>query len=305
MNLIYTSSQGEVFDLISKTGLIRLRSANFHDYSWKYEGTAKQFGIRLNRFTKSPYEYAAKLEFKGEIDDRRVELNRFHDAIEYDLLMKKSGKLQWGDYYLHCFIISTSTYPDDASHKTLNDIVVFAPHPFWIKEVSCNFEINQKEYEDGVDYLYDYEFDYAPSGISYVKWDTRHNVPSDFKLYVYGPCINPMVSINGYPYQVYTTLGENEYFVLDSKEHTITKYLANGTTSNLYNSRQFTPTVFAKIPGNIIDVAWNGDFRFVITMYQERSEPRWYERNTVYMLAADGSYLITEGGAYIILQRKE
>ena len=54
-------------------------------------------------------------------------------------------------------------------------------------------------------------------------------------MVIYGPCVNPKVLMNGYPYEVLTTLEKNEYLIINSSEQTIMKYLSNGTIANLFD----------------------------------------------------------------------
>lgn len=89
---------------------------------------------------------------------------------------------------------------------------------------------------------------------------------------MYGPCTDPCVTINGHPYQIITTLESGEYLEVDSKAQTIIKYMENGTTSNLYNSRLFEYSVFKKIPCGESIINWNGTFGFELIVYMERSE---------------------------------
>ena len=92
---------------------------------------------------------------------------------------------------------------------------------------------------------------------------------------IYGPCENPRILINGYPRQIFTSLESNEYLVIDSRDSTVIKHLANGTTVSVYNSRQFQPSIFEKIPSGLLSIDWTGLFGFDVTLFLERSEPKW------------------------------
>lgn len=275
MILKYTNSQGKTFDLLSN-GLMRLKTGNFHSYSWKAIGTTQQYGIKLDRFVKDAYEYKATIVFKGLSSQRKAMINEFHEAMTVDIINKTPGRIEFEQNYIECFIITTNTYPDDASHMTLNDIVIWAPYPFWIQKLEKQF-YPQSEIKEGggLDFSTDFPFDFASENAGTALWYVDHYAPSNFEMIIYGPCLNPRVLINGYPYQIFTELESSDYLVLDSKKHTIVKHLANGSTSNLYNSRQFSPSVFAKIPRGDLVFNWNGEFGFDLTLYIERSEPKW------------------------------
>ena len=72
-------------------------------------------------------------------------------------------------------------------------------------------------------------------------------------MVIYGPAVDPIINIGGYPYQVYTTIETNEYLVVDSQENTVTRTLADGTIANEYDNRNFENSVFRPIPpGNLL-----------------------------------------------------
>ena len=91
---------------------------------------------------------------------------------------------------------------------------------------------------------------------------------------IFGEVGNPRVSVNGHPYQVNVDLAANEYLIIDSRKNTVTKYLANGTTLNVFDKRNKAQSVFEPIPGGTLRLTWPGTFGFDLTLYEERSEPR-------------------------------
>lgn len=94
-------------------------------------------------------------------------------------------------------------------------------------------------------------------------------------MVIYGPCVNPKVLMNGYPYEVLTTLEKNEYLIINSSEQTIMKYLSNGTTANLFDVRGYDYSVFEKIPSGLISVNWSGDFGIDLYVFLKRKEAAW------------------------------
>ena len=88
-------------------------------------------------------------------------------------------------------------------------------------------------------------------------------------------CVNPKVLMNGYPYEVLTTLEKNEYLIINSSEQTIMKYLSNGTIANLFDVRGYDYSVFEKIPSGLISVNWSGDFGIDLYVFLKRKEAAW------------------------------
>lgn len=92
---------------------------------------------------------------------------------------------------------------------------------------------------------------------------------------MYGPCVNPRVLINGYPYEVLTTLEAGEYLVIDSAEQTVVKHLNSGLTSNLYDARGYEYSIFEKIPPGMIRMNWPGDYGIDLVLHLKRREAAW------------------------------
>ena len=88
-------------------------------------------------------------------------------------------------------------------------------------------------------------------------------------------CSNPKVLLNGHPYEVLTTLERNEYLILNTMEQTITKYLSNGTTDNLFEVRGYDYSVFEKIEPGLVTVNWSGDFGIDLSIFLKRKEAAW------------------------------
>ena len=68
-------------------------------------------------------------------------------------------------------------------------------------------------------------------------WNVDHYAPCEFLMTIFGPAVEPRIVINGHPYQIYTTLDENEYLQIDSRNNQVIKYLANGIQQDIYDLR--------------------------------------------------------------------
>lgn len=111
---------------------------------------------------------------------------------------------------------------------------------------------------------------YSDDGVS-----QKTTIKTGVELVIYGPCVNPKVLMNGYPYEVLTTLEKNEYLIINSSEQTIMKYLSNGTIANLFDVRGYDYSVFEKIPSGLISVNWSGDFGIDLYVFLKRKEAAW------------------------------
>lgn len=270
----YINANGISFNL--ECDNIKIKDGNFHRNSWKAKTEQMQYGDNVKGFTKQSVIYEITLTLRGGIRDRKRLLDNLHDASEFDIIQNTPGSIWFGEYYIKCFITLSDTHASqDLSYRTDKKIEIYCPYPFWIKELTKQFFPQSGASTDGLDFPFDVPFDFAPEQAGAAKWSVDHYAPSDFRMIIYGPCTEPKILINGYPYQIHTELEASDYLVIDSRKNTVTKYLANGTMANLYNSRNFKNRVFEKIPSGDLTLNWNSSFGFDITLYLERSEPKW------------------------------
>lgn len=276
MNVIYQSSGGVEFD-INGGWPIRIKEANFHKWEWRYQGTEQQYGVDVGRFEKEPCEYEATIYFRGSKAERSEALEAFHEASVQDIVNQTPGKLIWGAYYINCYVLESSTFPhDEISNITVNEVTFFCPYPFWVREQAFAFSAGNSSAvtENGLDYEYNYEFDYADEIIT-DSVNIEHYLPCHFKMLIYGACTNPSVTIGGVVYQVFVTLGASDYLEIDSRAHTATVYRPGGIVENAYNARYKETSIFTQIPTGRNAVVRNSDFAISIVLFLERNEPKW------------------------------
>ena len=533
VDLKYIASSGNVYNL--KGDGIRTKTANYHKWNWGVNGTTLQYGIRVSDFKRDPATYETKLIMHGSYTQRKALLDALHDDFELDVRNMTLGRIVWGDYYIDCYILMSSTYPDENNVWTDNDLTIYCPYPFWIREEARSFYpqespgvvektvtgaevifddaiasmafrnaiINIPYTEGGIDsisikrtgknlipypylettrtangltftdngdgtitvngtatattvfqikgrssgntlglevgteytisgcpnggsgstykvdilkysstayatdygngasftyseatandvvgqirivfytgatvsnlvfkpmirlasdtddtwekyylaetymiqfpetiyggtldvitgnleaiyssdgtvletpigyqvvttdisilpetnvistsvgeitidyyaitetyldYPIGYEYDYYYGSPGLARWERNFPWGCEFRLTLYGPSINPQVTINGHPYLINDTLEASDYVVIDSRSNKVTKYLANGTTLNIFDLRGKVNSVFQQIPGGTLTMNWAGTWGFDLTLFEERSEPRW------------------------------
>ena len=207
----------------------------------------------------------------------RVSLNNLTDIFAFDVATVIPGRLYINDWYIPCYFYGRETDRWQTDNIISCEYKLVTDHPSWIHEESHQFfaQSSSSATAGGLDFPFDFPFDFAESKTGFEQWNIDHYASSHFNMTIYGPCKNPRVLINGYPRQVFTSLEVNEYLVIDSQDSTVIKHLANGTTVSVYNSRQFQPSIFEKIPSGLLNIDWSGTFGFDITLYIERSEPKW------------------------------
>ena len=267
MKVSYIASSGNIYDLTSR---IPTREANYHTWEFSPLVTALQYGERVSSFKKGAAVYKAVLVIRGSLTHRKAILTALHDDFENDIRNLTPGRIYFGNWYAECYVISSTTNPDDdVSHWTNNTIEFYIPSGFWVMEETMHFDNAEEVVSEFLDYPYGYEYDYTPPRAAQTIWETDSPFASDFKMEIEGACVNPRVTINGYPYMVNTSVPEGSTLVIDSRHHTVMM-----GEQNLFDSRNKVQSIFEKIPPGSLSLAWEG-FSFTLTLFEERSEPKW------------------------------
>jgi hypothetical protein len=250
---------------------------DLHDYSWNYTSDNN----KISAFNKGIVKKSIPVIIACSSEEEGIAMkNRLLEICEKDVLAMQHGKIVIGDYFLKCFITG-SKKKKYLMHKGYLEttLTLTTDFPQWVKESTVTFGVmgsgsGIEEGKRNFDFNFDFPFDYA-SEMTNKKVNNTGFVPSNFKLVVYGACINPSVHIAGHTYQVNVEVGEGEYLTIDSLEKTIilTKY--DGTTQNCFNNRNRDSYIFEKIPSGDNVVTWEGNFGFDVILLEERSEPKW------------------------------
>lgn len=292
MDFYYVNNRGEridlsdypyIFqegDLLNWTYTYNTDNLANRDVTYGYKMAAKSTSVKLAVLC----DYTIPLEQRKE--EWKEAVDHLCDVISADVADDKNGKLYTDTgFYLSCKIVgSQKTDWRMGLPIMFNTLSVLSDKPVWIREETKEFfpqsETSKPSTEDdGLDYPYDYPYDYTAQKVGTADWYIDHYDSSEFMMTIFGPCVNPRILINGYPYEVFDTLENNEYIVIDSRNNSVVKYLANGTTQDLYDLRAKEQSIFEPIPSGNINLSWSGSFGFNITIFIERNESRWKTEN--------------------------
>lgn len=277
----YVCSDKTEYNLIGDR--FRATSGTFHDYEWVVKTVSRDIGEKVVKFTKEAKVYQITFTVRGKLDERKEIIDTLTDAFETDIISLSPGQIYFGDWYINCYMRAKKTGISETwNNWTELSVDVYCPYPSWIHEENRSFPaISDKSESDGfLDYEHDYNYDYTMPYGGDVIWQVDHYAPCEYEMIVYGPCVDPRVVINGHIYQVYATLDENDYLKINSRENSVVQYLANGTQRDLYDYRvKITGSLFEPITPGSVRVVWSGEFGFDLTLFCERSEPRWTSKN--------------------------
>lgn len=273
----YVCSNGKEYNLIGDK--LRPTSGYFHKYKWKQKATDTGMGDNVYGFSKESITYDITLTVRGDLEVRKRLLDELANAWEYDIVNAMPGRMYFGKYYIECYILEMSNEVSSTwNYWTDCKVAIYCPYPFWAEESKKDFfpdEMDRGEEYDFLDYPYGYDYDYSRQKAGSQHWYIDHYRSNNFKMTIYGPCANPRITINEHVYQIRDTLEKGEYLVIDSRAKTVTKHLSNGTMQNIFAKREKESSVFELIPSGNLLINWSGAFGFEITVYKERSVPRW------------------------------
>lgn len=278
---------------------------------FKHEFAYKQENYRVKEIKAKPQIYTIETNISKNASEDWCELyDKMLGVFNKDLATEKNGRMWINGSYIPCYIYASEleeTWDDYGFNVATLKIV--PDYPYWCKEKSYSFKLNEKQITDTVEkeeisdildstsqnpdypwdykrsfrsrykpakkrYLRDYSYDFCDNH-TIRKIDNDHFAESAFKMIIYGPCTHPFIQIGDHIYEVDTTLYDSEYLVIDSRERTVIKYTRYGATENLFNARSKEYNVFEKIQSGKQKVKWSTTYAFDLILYQERSEPLW------------------------------
>lgn len=295
VSIKYKSSNGTVLDLSGFP--YKLGVEELFDWEWGSDAVAiSNTQSNILKFKRTQKDTTAKVWFYANTEESISELiNNFFEVTEYDVITNQAGKLIINDGdYIECFIVAGANrkWQNTTPFNARNVKFIF-PHPFWIDEQEQAYQPTASviDIEDGdtislLGYPYQYPYGYdveviaggGDSGEAIRTWEFEGINKSPFVLEIFGAVTNPRVNIDSHVYQVNLTLGEDDKIVIDSRDNTITlhRYTSQGggSVTNAYMYQNFNSNIFEPIPcGRQIQVS--SVTRFKLTVYSERSEPRW------------------------------
>ena len=182
------------------------------------------------------YEKTVTIDVFGKREEFQANMEQLYRIIAVDAENDTYGKLYVNGAYLRWkgYVYSEV------------EITFQAPELVWVVEATRQFFPQLEETAaSGIDFQYDYPFDFAGEKRGIAAWNVDHIIPSEYRMIVYGPCVNPKILINDYPYEFFVTLESREYLIIDSQRRTIRRYLTNGTVQ-IYLIRERKNKLFSR-----------------------------------------------------------
>ncbi len=258
----YQNHLGEEIDF--STSGIYVRSSDLHDYAWSY--TAR--GGKITSFMRNVISKKIDLAISCETEAAGIQKrNTLVECCEKDVLAKQPGKIFVNGYYLKCYVTASSKSKYLDSMKTmLVSLELLSDEPFWVKEVEAT-----------------YVRDSTTNELTGIVNPLNHE--ANFRLTIWGATTHTTISIGDAIHGCNTGLAANEQFVIDSMSKEVYK-LVDGKKVNAFSERYVSYTLgtekgvlkddtFNEIPSGNSTIGRSESFQWSLTLYDERSEPKW------------------------------
>ncbi len=276
MDLRYVNSRGIELNLTQWPYMYS--SGDIYDFMWSYE-MASGNSNRITKFYKAPLEMPIKISITADTEEEFSNaVNHLFETTEVDIIDLTPGKLYLGDMYMKCYIRGIKKAKFNAGIEFMfSELNVIAEKSCWITESTKSFlPANKGTDYPYLDYPYDYDHDYSPDVIPVEYINLEHYASCDYLLKIYGPAIDPAVTIGGIVRQVYTTLEAGQSLLIDSRDKTVKRVFSDGAILNEFNNRRRgTRSIFEPIMPGLNEIIWNNAFGFDLTLFIARSEPAW------------------------------
>lgn len=264
----YVSSTGESFDFGNNQAWIE--ESDLHNYSWMFTKSAK----RLIEFKRPFRQFILPICLLGVTEQEGLELrDRLTDLTEADVAAEQMGRLYIGDWYLPCNVVAStkSSYLLSERYIRITLTVATVARGWYRDSETITFE--HRAAEGGHDFPHDFAFDYSPESPLYISPEYE----SAFTLRIYGPTLNPSVTIGSKTYGVNVPVAEGDFIEINSLDETVKYCDGMGNGYSVFGARLKKSYIFSRITKGRKAITWRGTNKIEIDLHEERSEPRWID----------------------------
>lgn len=302
----YINSEGK--EVLFGEKHIFINESDIRNYKWDY----MEDNGKITSLSRGVIQKTVPIVILCDTEEAGIKTkNEIFEFFDVDVVNEVMGKMVINEYYLPCYIIESkkSNYLFRNGYMELT-VTLLTDFGYWCRDYEQTFyaapkEIANVEYEQEIEdifetsnvypaFPFDFPFDFKAKkkqgvgkkpmfdftfdfkqNFNLKKFTNNHYADCEFRLYIFGACLNPAIYINSHLYEIKTSLSDGDYLIIDSREKTITKVGNNGNTTNCFNCRNKESNIFQKIPHGAVSIRWSATFTFKLVILQERSEPPW------------------------------
>ena len=278
---IYQNSRGESVDLCASP----LWVATFNDLrSYAYEPIFDNdvfYGHDRRKNVEKPMTFQYYRSGRAAFNDFYE--NHVYRVLNYDVVAKEYGRLYYGDYFAVGYFPSAAieTY-DPIRGLWTAQMPYFMPVEVWRRELPAIILTGDQDDPSSVpavplaNFPSNYPHGYVSGDL--VKVFTNDSAfPSPFRLSISGSCTNPAVTIGSHVYNVNVSVPSGSRLIIDSAEKTIVLYDSQNNAQNVfaYQNHDADKYVFEPIPVGDFTIRYQNIPEITLTLYEERSAPKW------------------------------
>lgn len=192
--IIFRNHLGE--EIESGQGGFYVNSNDLRDYTWSYEESSD----RIVGFKRGVVKKSIPIVILTENEEKAVCLKNWITTLsEKDVCDMNPGRIIINGCYMRGYIYESKKTKYYYNKRFLQSTLKFvSDEPQWVTESTKAFHpAGSDTGYPHLDYPYDYDYDYAPDIISVGHINLDHYAPCKYLLKIYGPAINPAVTIGG------------------------------------------------------------------------------------------------------------
>lgn len=271
-SLSYVSGAGRGRVGLSGAGCSAGAAAALRGSAWSYALGA--------RSVSSARREAREVDIEARFADP-AQADRLFDVADRDMAAGTPGALECSGWSARCLLVGAEVgavfgpYHSATLKAVLLDGVWRRPH-------SASFRPMQGVGSDWLDLPHDLPYDVAaPPPPSFLEVPGESGGP--VRIVVYGPAVDPYVSIGPNVYKVSCAVPAGGYLTIDPLSEPKRVYVTDsqGVETDAYGKAELGggegsgSYVFERLPAGWHPVSWSGAFGFDLTVYEERGELPW------------------------------
>ena len=279
MRVYYQNHNGEEA-VIHGDGAAFMNLNPLRTWKWDYSTSNRPGGMggSASNFAHKPLKRIITVSWHTEsLTALHEAINRLIAVTEPDVISNVEGRIYVDDQYISCYLVGAE--PSDyviSGHFAKVDLTLLLTKPFWCTETTTVFNIDTSQQSDLTAKSFPYRFPYRyTTGYSNVRLNNLHYAECPMIITVYGAAQNPSIIIAGNTYNVNVQVATGSRLVIDQTQHTIDIVNSLGEKTSVFNDRNKNYDIFKPLPSGDNSVQHSGEFKFSITVVQQRSGLKW------------------------------
>lgn len=281
IELIYENNKGEKINLCKLPYWLNVE--NIFDYEWDYTKREKRRGSIIAGFTKVISTKDLVLHIMGNSKSVRDDaIDNFNSIVESDIYDGRPGKIWVGNWYTYGYIVASKNEKWQYDVPIIKKTITLArEQDSWYRTIVKKsyegdaYTPTPAEWDKNFEPSYDFPHDYMTDFDTSVKLVNPDALPSNFILMIQGEAIQPRVKIGDNIIEFNMEVPTGAVLEINAITKKVTMHMPDGTDVNSFGARNPDYYVFERISSGANAVTWNGGFAWEITLFEERSEPRW------------------------------